>query len=328
MQGREFEMKNASRWAEYELLLNELEAGGRRSKSAAAAKLPKLFRELCSDLAIARYRMYDLALCERLNGLVIRGHKLLYLRPAGAWIKVLQFFVIDFPTIVRSEWRLLIIATLAFLLPGIAILVPALLGNDLSWVQAVLGVEGMRSMDSMYGSADDQIANLREQHGSNFMMFCFYIFNNVGIDFRLYAGGLLAGLGSLFFIVYNGLFFGAAVAYIHLACDKTAFYSFVAGHSAPELVAMVIAGMGGLRLGLGFLNPGRKTRIRSLVESAKASLPLIYGAAAMTFFAAIIEGFWSAQPVEPEIKYAVGVFMWSVTLMYFLVMGRRFHAAR
>ena len=74
-------------------------------------------------------------------------------------------------------------------------------------------------------------------------MFCFYIMNNIGIDFRIYAGGILACLGTFFFLIYNGVFFGAVIAYIHIACEPQAFYTFVAGHSSFELIAMVISGM-------------------------------------------------------------------------------------
>ena len=154
------------------------------------------------------------------------------------------------------------------------------------------------------------------------MMFCFYIYNNIGIDFRLYAGGILACLGSLFFLIYNGVFFGAVVVYIHTACSTEAFYTFVAGHSSYELIAMVIAGMGGLRLGMGLLNRGRKTMARSLMDAGKKSLPLILGAALMTLLAAGIEGFWSARALSPNLKYTVGISMWVVCILYFIFAGR------
>jgi len=180
----------------------------------------------------------------------------------------------------------------------------------------------MGQLDLMYGSSDDQISNLRSEYGSNFMMFCHYIWNNIGIDFRIYAGGILACLGSLFFLAYNGVFFGAVVAYIHTACSTEAFYTFVAGHSSFELIAMVIAGMAGLRIGMGLLHPGRKTRRKSLLDAGKKSLPLILGAALMTFVAAAIEGFWSAQALPPMLKYSVGIAFWVVCFLYLGLSGR------
>ena len=35
-----------------------------------------------------------------------------------------------------------------------------------------------------------------------------------------------------------------------------------------------------------------------------------------------IEGFWSAQPLEPIIKYSVAVFFWVVLIVYLVFAGR------
>ncbi|MGJ8676562.1 MAG: stage II sporulation protein M [Akkermansiaceae bacterium] len=328
MLGKEFEAKNAKRWAEYEKSLKNLES--RRAKSHLEADdpssdlslFPAMFRQLCSDLGIARHRMYSMPMNERLNALVIRGHKLMHQRSVGTWAKLFHFVAVDFPVSVRKEWRLLIVATLSFILPGLGVVLAGFYWSDFSWIEAVLGEQMMSSLDTMYGSSEDQIANLRAEYGSNFMMFCHYIYNNIGIDFRLYAGGIVACLGSLFFLIYNGVFFGAVIVYIHVACSNEAFYSFVAGHSSYELIAMVIAGMAGLRIGLGLLNPGRKTLARSLMDAGKRSLPLIFGAALMTFLAAAIEGFWSARDMAPNVKYTVGITMWVVCILYLSFAGR------
>ena len=319
MQGKQFEEKNARRWQEYEDTLDGVE---KKRESIDVAQVPTMFREICTDLALARHRMYGMPMNEKLNSLVIRGHKMINRRAGGTWEVLFRFIVVDFPVCVRKEWRLLLVATLSFILPLVGVALAGFHWADFSWIQAVLGPEMMGNLDQMYGNKDDQIANLRSEHGSNFMMFCFYIWNNIGIDFRIYAGGILACLGTLFFLIYNGVFFGAVVAYIHTACSTEAFYSFVAGHSSFELIAMVIAGMAGLRIGLGLLNPGRKTRRRSLMDSGKKSLPLIVGAALMTFVAAAIEGFWSAQEISTTIKYSVGITFWVFCFLYLGLSGR------
>lgn len=319
MQGKEFEQRNAQRWATYEQMLTTLEKGG---LGVDVSQLPLMFRAICTDLALARHRMYGMPMNERLNELVIRGHKLIHVRAGGTWGEIIRFVVADFPVSVRAEWKLLIVATLSFILPLVGMVLAGFYWSDFSWIQAVLGSNMMQQLDTMYGSRDDQIHNLRSEYGSNFMMFCHYIMNNIGIDFRIYAGGILACLGTLFFLVYNGVFFGAVITYIHTACDTQAFYTFVAGHSSFELIAMVIAGMAGLRIGMGLLHPGRKTRRRSLMDAGKKSLPLIFGAAGMTLVAAAIEGFWSAQPLPPMVKYVTGIILWVVVIAYLAFAGK------
>lgn len=324
MQGKEFEEKNHPRWAEYEKALGELEKRGQFTQQGQdVSRVPAMFRGVCTDLALARHRMYGVPVNEHLNKLVIRGHKQIHRRAGGTWDRLFRLVAVDFPVAVRAEWRLLIVCTLAFVLPLVGVAMAGFHWPDFSWVEAVLGTRMMEQLDMMYGSTDDQISNLRNEYGSNFMMFCMYIWNNIGIDFRIYAGGILACLGTLFFLIYNGVFFGAVVAYIHVACSTEAFYTFVAGHSSFELIAMVIAGMAGMRIGLGLLNRGRKTLRRSLLDAGKKSLPLIFGAAIMTFVAAAIEGFWSAQALPPMLKYTVGIALWVVCFLYLGLAGRR-----
>ena len=182
-------------------------------------------------------------------------------------------------------------------------------------------------MEEMYGGQEEQLSHLRAEHGSNFMMFGFYIQNNVGIDFQIFAGGIAACIGTIFFLVYNGIHIGAAAGYVHYACNPESFWTFVAGHSSFELLGMVVAGMAGMRLGLGILKPGRLPRGRAIAEAGKRALPLLYGAAVMTALAAVVEGFWSAQPIAANIKYGVGITFWVLHVAYFLWMGRGRHAA-
>lgn len=317
MSAGDFERKNGPRWDEYERLVETLEKG---KQGPGVERLPQRFRELCHDLSLAQSRMYGGRLMERLNALVIRGYKLLYRGRRNGWEGVVKFAAVTFPRAVRRDWRLFWLCSAVFWLPFFALLIAA--RYDLSWIQSILGADGMADLEKMYGGKEQQISHLRSAYGSNFMMFCFYIYNNVGIDFRIFAGGILAGLGTLFFLCFNGIHIGASAAYVNAACNPASFWTFVAGHSSFELLGMVISGMAGMRLGLAILRPGRLPRTRALAEEAKRALPLIYGAAVMTAMAAVVEGFWSAQPLPDALKYSVGILGWVLHLVYFLFVGK------
>ena len=323
MTSGDFEHKNMARWAEYELLVSLMEKG---KAGPEAEKLPRLFRELSLDLSLAESRMYGGNVTERLNELVIRGYELIYRTRRGSWENVVNFVAVKFPQAVRKEWRLFWLCNAVFWLPFFAMMLSA--GHDIRWIQAVLGGDGMASMEQMYGGRQEQLSHLRSEYGSNFMMFCFYIYNNVAIDFRIFAGGMAAGVGTLFFLLFNGLHIGAAAGYVNHACNPESFWSFVAGHSSFELLGMVVSGMAGMRLGLAILRPGRLPRVRALVVASKEALPLIYGAAIMTTLAAVVEGFWSAQAIPSNLKYTVGIIGWVLHIAYFTLAGRRSgHAA-
>src|SRR3546814_8966695 len=61
------------------------------------------------------------------------------------------------------------------------------------------------------------------------------------IGFRTFAGGLLAGVGSLLVLVFNGVMFGTVAAHLQGIGHGGPFWRFVVGHAAPELSAIVVA---------------------------------------------------------------------------------------
>lgn len=318
MTSGDFEQQNAARWAEYEQAVARLEAG---KTGAESERFPKMFRELSMDLSLAQARMYGHGITDRLNQLVIRGYEQIYRTRRGNWENVLLFVVSTFPRAVRKDQKLFWLCSAVFWLPFFAMMYSA--KHDIGWIQSVLGPEGMASMEQMYGGKEEQLSHLRSEYGSNFMMFCYYIYNNVAIDFRIFAGGMAAGIGTLFFLLFNGVYLGAAAGYVNHACNPESFWTFVAGHSSFELLGMIVAGMAGMKIGLAILRPGRLPRARALVEGSKDALPLIYGAALLTTLAAVVEGFWSAQRIPSEVKYTVGIIGWVLHILYFTMLGRR-----
>jgi uncharacterized membrane protein SpoIIM required for sporulation len=88
-------------------------------------------------------------------------------------------------------------------------------------------------------------------------------------------------------------------------------WRFVAGHSAPELLGIVISGAAGLRIGMALLAPGQRSRGRALVEDGSIGARLILGVFAMLVFAAFVEAFWSSIAWMPDpIKFGVGGALW------------------
>jgi uncharacterized membrane protein SpoIIM required for sporulation len=154
-------------------------------------------------------------------------------------------------------------------------------------------------------------------------MFGYYIFNNIGIAFRIFAGGILFGIGSILVVLYNGLYLGAIGGHLVLMGYGESFFFFVSGHSALELVAIALAGVTGLKLGWSLIAAGRQKRVDSLRRTAYQVMPLLYGSSALLFLAAIVEAFWSSLRLSLPIKYGVGVAWWIVLILYFLFSGRR-----
>src|SRR5450631_2205393 len=145
----------------------------------------------------------------------------------------------------------------------------------------------------MYSPSAESIGRLRDA-GSNWMMFGYYIMNNIGIAFQCYVTGILFGIGSVIFLALNGTYGGAVAGYVSALGLGGTFFPFVATHSAFELTAIVLCGAAWLRVGRSVLLPGRLRRLLSLQTAARETSVIVCGSAAMLVIAAAIEAFWSS----------------------------------
>jgi uncharacterized membrane protein SpoIIM required for sporulation len=175
----------------------------------------------------------------------------------------------------------------------------------------------------MYSPSAESIGRVREA-STDWMMFGYYIRNNIGVAFQCFAGGLFAGLGTLFFLAYNGVFSGALAGYLTDRGLASTFYSFIVTHSAFELTAIVLAGAAGLRIGHTLVAPGRLRRRAALIVATREVSVIIYGVVGLLVIAAAIEAFWSSNRWLPHVvKYGVAAACWAAVLGYLTLQGRR-----
>lgn len=314
MKQHQFEEAHAKEWQEFEAFLEN------PGKSPfPAEEMPPRYRRICQGLALATDRQYSPELVDRLNQLALRGHHALYRNRRRESQRVLEFLLAGFPALVRAEWRLVLAASLLFFGPLLGLI--AVLQAYPEFVHYLLAPEQIANFHQMYDPASRRLGS--READSSLMMFGFYIWNNIRIGFQTFAGGLLAGVGSIWFLAANGVVIGAVAGYLTQIGYTQTFWSFVAGHSSLELVAIAIAGAAGLRLGMAVISPGNRSRRAALVAAAKPAVRLMYGAAMMFLAAAFVEAFWSPiTEVGFTTKIVVGVSGWVMLLGYFLLGGR------
>ncbi|MDO5769334.1 MAG: stage II sporulation protein M, partial [Psychrobacter sp.] len=180
-------------------------------------------------------------------------------------------------------------------------------------------------MEEMYNPSNDMIGrDSSRRSDTDIAMFGFYIYNNVGIDFRIYGMGIFAGIGTLISLLYNGLVIGGVGGHLTGIGFGETFWTFVSGHGSFELTAAVISGAAGLRLAQSLFMPGNYRRLDAFKIAGKQSIELLIGAATMTFIAAFIEAFWSSASLIPDmVKYGVAALLWLAVISYLCLAGRR-----
>ena len=293
-------------------------------EKATVEEFAGLYRKSCQHLALARSRLYSHHLIDRLNRLVLHSHARLYGARRNIVREMALYIFSGFPAYVRNEWRPVLVSAVLFYFSLLAMIAAILINPDM--VYTVMDGNQLRQFEYMYDPAHRDTlgrASGREAN-SDAMMFGYYVSNNTGIGFRTFASGLFLGLGTIATLLFNGIYIGAIAGHLTQLGYIETFWGFVAGHSALELNAIVLSGAAGLKLGMAFVAPGRRTRLRALRDEAKNAMSLMYGTAAMFILAAIVEAYWSpVRYVALEVKYVVGIGMWFMVIGYFVFGGRR-----
>ncbi|MBL8386455.1 MAG: stage II sporulation protein M [Burkholderiales bacterium] len=316
MNQAQFEARHERRWREFAAWLD----GGVGAAAIAPRDWPQRYRQIAHHLALARDRAYGPELVDRLQHLALAGHQALYGSRGNALAGLVGFVGSGFPALVRRESVAVAVAAALLFVPLLGLIALLLRWPEL--VHYLIPQDQLASYEAMYAPGNRALG---PRHGaeSQLMMFGYYVWNNVKIDFQCFAGGLLFGVGAVFFMVYNGVMIGAVAGHLTQLGLIPTFWGFVAGHSSWELLGAAISGAAGLKLGWALIAPGAQPRLAALRAAGRVAVRLLYGAAGMTLGAAFIEAFWSSmRSIPAEVKYGVGILFWGLFALYFAFAGR------
>lgn len=303
-------------WQDFESLLLSPE----REFAKSAHRFPAMLRSLSGDLNTARASSFNPMLIDRLNRLAFDGNQRLYAQKDFSLKPIADFWIKTFPRAVRAHIRSF--AACAFIFYGTALFFAVLCVSDPDAVDAILGAKSMADLESMYDKNASHYLMPRDV-STDADMFGFYIYNNVSITFRTFAGGIIAGVGSLVVLILNAVTLGSSAAHIINRDFAQTFFSFISGHAAFELTGIVLGAQAGLLLGYNFFLPRGRSRVAALRDAGRTVFPIIAGAAALDFFAAVIEAFWSSKhAVPPVVHYIFGLVMLILLVVYFIFAGR------
>ena len=193
-----FEQMYQDEWTELEALArSRARPQGRRVRAVASpvsgARVAALYRRACEHLALARARSYPAYMVDRLERLTADAHQVIYQRREFGLARAQgRSWPSTFRRAVRTQASYVAVAAATFLLPTIVI------GLLVYWrpelILSVVSAETAASFEEMYSPSADSIGRTRTAT-TDWMMFGFYIRNNIGVAFQCFAGGLFAGLG-------------------------------------------------------------------------------------------------------------------------------------
>ena len=297
----EFIKRRKADWVDLEQTIADSPVGRRMRASAdGASRMAALFRSACSDLARARASGYPDDLIDYLNNLTARAHNLFYVAPPFPLGRIWLFFTTLFPLAVRRNATYVVAGLLLFYGPMAGMV--ALGAYDDQALYQIVPKHMLEQMEKMYEKGHGE----GREESMDVMMTGFYVRNNIGIAFQCFAAGIFFGLGSIFVILFNGVFIGAIVGFVARGPSGMNLLSFIVGHGPFELTAICLSGAAGLRLGFGVIITGNRKRMDSLRLAAADAVRLVLGAAALLAGAALIEGFFSPSSLPMAVKFSFG----------------------
>jgi uncharacterized membrane protein SpoIIM required for sporulation len=298
-------------WKRLDTLLKRAEKQGLKSLSASEIKeLASLYRSVSADLARARTHQVGDTLVRDLQGLASRGYTQIYQgSQRQEWQAAIAFYRWGFPALVQETAGYIALATALFVLGAIVswwfawqdptflpLLVPESLISKVQdkgelWMGSIVGIEPLASTEIMK--------------------------NNLSVSFGAVAGGITAGLYTVFLLVFNGLSIGAIATLVGQNNLAYPFWAFVFPHGSLELPAIFLAGGAGLLIARGLIFPGRYRRAEALRVYGSQAAQLMYGVVPLLVVAGTIEGFFSPSPIIPApLKYLVGTGLFTLLILY------------
>jgi uncharacterized membrane protein SpoIIM required for sporulation len=304
-------------WNEFSVFVS----GKKRRLKKRAVPFIHCFREITQDLNTAKANNFDPAIIERLNILVNEGNQILYGQHNWS-VKTLIFFISQtFPQKVRSQWRGILAVSMLFY--GIASFFSLLCISYPGIAEELVSAYDLAEIEEMYNPKSWHYLSPRDV-SSDADMFGYYIYNNISIAFKTFAGGIFAGAGSILLLCVNGGFLGIVSGHLTNIGYAHTFFPFVIAHSAFEITAIIFCAYAGMLLGYRFFVTNGLSRGASIRKAGQDALPIIAGSTLMLVIAAIIEAFWSSKHLVPfQIRIGSGIGIWFLLILYFLFMGRK-----
>lgn len=298
-------------WKRLDTLLRQVEKKGIKSlQSAEIRELASLYRSVAADLARAKTQQVSKIIVQNLHSLTTRGYNQIYQGSRRQeWQAAIDFYRWGLPAVVQQNSGYIALATGIFLLGAIISWWYA--WQDPTFLSLIVPENLIRKVRDEHELWMGSIVGIEPLASSGIMI------NNLSVSFGAVAGGITAGIYTIFLLAFNGLSIGAIATLVGQNQLAYPFWAFVFPHGSLELPAIFFAGGAGLLIAKAILFPGKYRRIDALKLSGNRAVQLVFGIVPMLIIAGTIEGFFSPSPLVPApFKYLVGIVLFVLLVMY------------
>jgi len=299
-----FIKKNLPRWKKYQ-----------EEPTGDPDEMAERFTTLLDDLAYAKTFYSFSKVTGYINSLAAGIYQIIYANNKEKSGRFRSFFVYELPLLFRKYHRLILFTFLFFLL--FCLIAAFSAAHDETFVRGVMGDEYVNMTEQNIKKGDP----FGVYKGENELyMFLRIAYNNIQVSFLCFIGGILFGVGSLWFMMKNGVMLGAFQYYFFSKGLGLKSVLVIWIHGTLEISSIVIAGSAGLIMASGLLFPGTRKRVDALKKSARDGVKVVISLVPLFIMAAFLEGFVTRHTAMPMgISITILLLSLAFIISYFIV---------
>jgi uncharacterized membrane protein SpoIIM required for sporulation len=297
-----FVKQNSDKWKSFENVI-----------TSDPDELADRFIQITDDLAYAKTFYPKSKTTIYLNGLAAKLHQSIYKNKTEKGNRFITYWVYELPILFKTYQKQLLYAFIFFM---VFCLMGALSAKyDQNFVRIILGDEYVDMTEANIARGDP--FGVYKQ-GNSFLMFLAIGGNNIYVAIVTFVMGILASVGTVFFLLKNGLMLGSFEYFFFNKNLGMASVLVIWIHGVLEISSIIIAGGAGLVLGNSLLFPKTYKRIESVKKGAKHGMKITLGLVPIFIVAAFFESFVTRH-TEMPVWLSVTILASSLTFIIWYV---------
>lgn len=315
MRAEDFVSLRRDDWNRLEDLLAQASSGRFNALTPSQVlTVAALYRRATADLARAQRDWPGQPVHRYLNGLVARGHGVVYRRGGAFGQRIRAFYLETLPRTYRQSWPFVVASTALFLVPAIVAYFVVLANPDAAYAIAPPSVINSVHHHELWTHIPPE-----ERVATGGLISV----NNIWVSMLAFAFGVAFGLPVIWVMINNGIHLGGIFGFVQAYGLSGGLFDFVIAHGVMELSIVIAQGAGGLMMGWALISPGNRKRSDALVIATKRAFTLLLGLAPLLLVAGTIESNISPSDAPFALKLMIGLTTGLALYSYLLLSGQQ-----